>query len=105
VKIVHVVGGRPNFMKIAPTIAAIGAQAGVEQCLVHTGQHCNHVLSDVFFEELELPAPDHYLGVGSGSGVQAAGIMVALEPVLHNERPDARERASHLNPRAQQRRG
>jgi UDP-N-acetylglucosamine 2-epimerase (non-hydrolysing) len=63
VKIVHVVDARPNYRKVAPTMAALAARSGVDQRLVHTGQHYDHLLSDVFFEELELPAPDHYLAL------------------------------------------
>jgi UDP-N-acetylglucosamine 2-epimerase (non-hydrolysing) len=89
IKIVHIVGARPNFMKVAPTMAALTA-AGVEQRLVHTGQHYDDLLSDAFVEDLELPQPHYLLGAGSGSHAeQTARIMVALEPVLARERPDA----------------
>jgi UDP-N-acetylglucosamine 2-epimerase (non-hydrolysing) len=62
--IFHVVGARPNFMKAAPVVAALDA-AGAEQRLVHTGQHYDRRMSEVFFEELGLPEPDMNLGVGS----------------------------------------
>lgn len=77
-----VVGARPNFMKAAPVVAAARAR-GLSCALVHTGQHYDRELSRVFFEELELPAPDVSLGVGSGShGTQTARIMLAFEPEL-----------------------
>lgn len=78
----HVVGARPNFIKAAPVLAALTA-LDVPQRLVHTGQHYDDALSDVFFRELELPPPDVSLGVGSGShAAQTAAIMVALEGVI-----------------------
>ncbi|MFV2064423.1 MAG: non-hydrolyzing UDP-N-acetylglucosamine 2-epimerase [Chloroflexota bacterium] len=77
--LVHIVGARPNFIKAAPVIAALQA-AGVQQQLVHTGQHYDRRMSEVFFEELDLPEPDLNLGVGSGShGKQTAALLVALE--------------------------
>jgi UDP-N-acetylglucosamine 2-epimerase (non-hydrolysing) len=95
-KLLHVVGTRPNFMKASAVIAAAArwnADAAhsprFEQVLVHTGQHYDAKMSHVFFDELALPRPDHYLGIGSGShAVQTAGIMVALEQVILDERPD-----------------
>ena len=70
--LVHVVGARPNFMKAAPVVAALEAR-GVPQMLVHTGQHYDNSLSQVFFDELGLPEPNRYLGIGSGShGAQTA---------------------------------
>jgi UDP-N-acetylglucosamine 2-epimerase (non-hydrolysing) len=86
--LVHVVGARPNFIKAAPVIAALGA-AGVAQQLVHTGQHYDRAMSDVFFDELELPLPDRNLGVGSGShAAQTAALLVALEAAFLDLRPD-----------------
>ncbi|MBA2570689.1 MAG: UDP-N-acetylglucosamine 2-epimerase (non-hydrolyzing) [Chloroflexi bacterium] len=83
--LVHVVGARPNFMKAAPVIRALRS-LGVEQRLLHTGQHYDTALSDVFFTDLDLPQPDISLGVGSGShAAQTAAIMVALEAVLIGE--------------------
>jgi UDP-N-acetylglucosamine 2-epimerase (non-hydrolysing) len=89
-KLVHVVGTRPNFVKMAPVIAACRERFGSEaNVVVHTGQHYDRAMSDVFFEELGVGEPDHMLGVGSGShGAQAAGVMRGLEPVLTEERPD-----------------
>lgn len=88
-KIVSVVGTRPNFMKLFPVARALAARAEVEHVVVHTGQHYDPLLSDRLFEDLELPAPDHHLDVGSGTqaGQTAAG-MLALEPLLAELRPD-----------------
>ncbi|HEX6642619.1 MAG TPA: UDP-N-acetylglucosamine 2-epimerase, partial [Thermoanaerobaculia bacterium] len=81
-KIAHVVGARPNFMKVAPVFAALAAR-GVSQTLIHTGQHYDEKMSDVFFDELRLPRPDVNLNVGSGShAVQTAEVMIRIEPVL-----------------------
>lgn len=83
-----VAGARPNFMKVAPILRAL-AVAGHEGILVHTGQHYDARMSDSFFEDLELPAPDFHLGVGSGShAAQTARVMEAFEPVLLRTRPD-----------------
>ena len=77
--VVHITGARPNFPKAAPVIRAL-AERGVEQSLVHTGQHYDDKLSEIFFRELDLPRPDVNLGVGSGShAAQTAAVMVALE--------------------------
>lgn len=87
-KALHVVGARPNFMKAAPVYRAI-ARSGHEQTLVHTGQHYDALMSDVFFEALEIPAPDASLNVGSGSHAQqTSAIMSRFEPVLLTHRPD-----------------
>jgi UDP-N-acetylglucosamine 2-epimerase (non-hydrolysing) len=87
--ILHVVGARPNFMKVAPVLRALNAHSGVRQTLVHTGQHYDAFMSDVFFQQLEVPQPDFNLGIGSGSHAQqTAGIMLALEPVLLESKPD-----------------
>jgi UDP-N-acetylglucosamine 2-epimerase (non-hydrolysing) len=84
---VHITGARPNFPKAAPVIAALTA-LGVEQLLVHTGQHYDDRLSRVFFDELGLPDPDLNLGVGSGShAVQTAAVMVGLEALFLERRP------------------
>jgi UDP-N-acetylglucosamine 2-epimerase (non-hydrolysing) len=81
------VGARPNFVKAAPVIRALAA-AGVAQRVVHTGQHYDEALSGVFFAELELPAPDLNLGVGSGSHArQTAALLVALEEAFEALRP------------------
>ncbi len=88
-KVLHVVGARPNFMKVAPVISALGGYKHVVQTLVHTGQHYDANMSDVFFEQLGLPAPDVNLGVGSGSHTwQTAEIMTRLEPVVEEAKPD-----------------
>jgi len=88
-KILAVVGARPNFVKIAPVLAALREYPDVECMLVHTGQHYDGNMSQSFFRELEIPEPDVNLGVGSGSGTaQTAEVMLRLEPVLSAERPD-----------------
>jgi len=87
--LLHVVGARPNFMKVAPVLRAATPLAGVRQYLVHTGQHYDQAMSDRFFADLGLPTPDVNLGVGSGShAVQTAKIMLEFEPVLDRLRPD-----------------
>jgi UDP-N-acetylglucosamine 2-epimerase (non-hydrolysing) len=89
-RIVYVVGTRPNFVKTAPVIAALRARipAG-RHAIVHTGQHYDRLMSEVFLDELGVPAPDHMLEVGSGSHAQqTARVMERLEPVLIEERPD-----------------
>ena len=86
--VVHITGARPNFPKAAPVIAAL-AEHPVRQLLVHTGQHYDERMSEVFFRQLGLPEPDVNLGVGSGShGAQTAAIMVGLEELFTAERPD-----------------
>lgn len=83
----HVVGARPNFMKAAPVWHAL-ALRDVRQTLVHTGQHYDTRMSEVFFGELDLPAPDENLGVGSGTHAQqTAAIMLGLEIALQKHRP------------------
>ena len=87
--IMHVVGARPNFMKVAPVMAALGSRLACGQRLVHTGQHYDANMSDVFFQQLGLPQPDVSLGVGSGShAVQTAQIMMRFEEIVEAERPD-----------------
>ena len=87
-KLLHVVGARPNFPKLAPVHRAARA-AGLEQLVVHTGQHYDESLSSGFFRDLGIPAPDINLEVGSAShAVQAARVMIGLEPVLQEHRPD-----------------
>ncbi|MFD5215760.1 non-hydrolyzing UDP-N-acetylglucosamine 2-epimerase [Microbacterium sp. NPDC058345] len=87
-KIVSVVGARPQFVKLAPIHKAAKA-AGVEHVIVHTGQHYDPMLSDVFFEDLGIGAPDVHLGVGSGShGVQTGAMLAALDAVFDEHRPD-----------------
>ena len=89
-RLLHVVGTRPNFVKMAPVIAATRDRFGADSnVVVHTGQHYDRAMSDVFFEELGVGEPEHLLEVGSGShGEQAARVLERLEPVLRDERPD-----------------
>jgi len=87
--ILHVVGARPNFMKAAPVLRALSADSGIRQTLVHTGQHYDAAMSQVFFDQLEMPRPDVDLGVGSGTHAgQTARIMIAIEPFLLEPKPD-----------------
>jgi len=86
--LLHVTGARPNFPKAAPVIAALAA-AGVRQRLVHTGQHYDDRMSEIFFRELDLPRPDVNLGVGSGTHAQqTAALMVGLEEEFLQTRPE-----------------
>jgi UDP-N-acetylglucosamine 2-epimerase (non-hydrolysing) len=88
-KILHVVGARPNYPKIAPVMKAIGRAGFAQQKLLHTGQHYDFQMSDVFFKDLGMPMPDIHLGVGSGSHAeQTAKVMLAFEKVCLEERPD-----------------
>jgi UDP-N-acetylglucosamine 2-epimerase (non-hydrolysing) len=88
-KIVHVVGARPNFMKLAPVLRAVERAGFARNRLVHTGQHYDFAMSDVFFVELGMPRPDLFLGVGSGTHAeQTAKVLVGFEKVLLEERPD-----------------
>lgn len=94
-KILSVVGARPNFMKIAPLVAAIAehnkanSSQQIQHVLVHSGQHYDPTLSGRFFDELGIPSPDHHLDVGSGSHAYQVGqTMIEFEPVLLQERPD-----------------
>jgi len=88
--VLHVVGARPNFMKIAPIMDEMTKYPErFQQVLVHTGQHYDDEMSQVFFDDLDLPRPDVYLGVGSGSHAeQTARVMLAFEPVLREQKPD-----------------
>jgi len=88
-KLIVVVGARPNFIKIGPLMPAFAA-AGIDAPVAHTGQHYDASMSDVFFADLELPAPTWFLGVGSGThAVQTGRAMIALEELLVAEQPDA----------------
>ena len=88
-KIACVVGARPNFMKIAPILEAMKPYPKLQPLLVHTGQHYDYEMSGVFFEDLNIPEPDVYLGVGSGShAVQTAKIMIEFEKVVLEHKPD-----------------
>lgn len=87
--IVHVVGARPNFMKVAPVLNSLKSHSTIAQTLVHTGQHYDASMSDVFFEQLGIPAPDVNLAVGSSSHArQTAEIMSRLEPVVLERKPE-----------------
>ena len=84
-------GTRPNFMKIAPIAADLRRRGDrFDHVLVHTGQHYDEAMAGVFFAELGLPAPDHSLGIGSGShAAQTGAMLTGLEPILVAARPDA----------------
>jgi UDP-N-acetylglucosamine 2-epimerase (non-hydrolysing) len=90
VRILYTVGARPNFIKMAPLIAALRRRLpDARHVLVDTGQHYDRMMSAIFREELGMPAPDHVLGVGSAThAIQTARVMERIEPVLENERPD-----------------
>jgi UDP-N-acetylglucosamine 2-epimerase len=88
-KVINVVGARPQFIKAAAVCRALRARPGITDVLVHTGQHYDPEMSDIFFQELDLPQPDRALGIGSGShGRMTAGILTAVEDVLQEEQPD-----------------
>jgi len=88
-QVLCVAGARPNFMKIAPVMAAL-AETGIAAQLLHTGQHYDAAMSDSFFADLGIPRPDHHLEVGSGShAVQTAEVMRRFEPVLGSVQPQA----------------
>ncbi len=85
--VLHVVGARPNFMKVSPVYRALDGKA--RQTLVHTGQHYDALMSDIFFEQLEIPRPDVNLEVGSRTHAEQTGqIMIRFEPVVTERRPD-----------------
>lgn len=89
-RITYVVGARPNFVKMAPVISELRRRIpDGHHALIHTGQHYDRLMSDIFLEELGVPAPDHMLGVGSAShAVQTARVMERIEPILIEEHPD-----------------
>ncbi|HEX9932516.1 MAG TPA: UDP-N-acetylglucosamine 2-epimerase (non-hydrolyzing) [Allosphingosinicella sp.] len=89
-RIVHLIAAaRPNFMKVAPLWHALTAAPDFRPVLIHSGQHYDVNMSDAFFRDLRLPAPDHHLGIGSGSHAeQTGGVMIAYEKVALAERPD-----------------
>ena len=88
-KILHVVGARPNFIKAAPVVEALARYSRVEQIFVHTGQHYDAAMSGVFFQELGMPRPDVNLEVGSGSHAQqTSAIMGRFESVVLDHKPD-----------------
>ncbi|HEX8248533.1 MAG TPA: UDP-N-acetylglucosamine 2-epimerase, partial [Pyrinomonadaceae bacterium] len=89
-KILNIVGARPNFMKIAPIVREMRRrESDFLPLIVHTGQHYDAAMSDSFFTDLDIPAPDFHLEVGSAShAVQTARVMTAFEPVVTQEKPD-----------------
>lgn len=88
-KVLSVVGARPNFMKIAPIAKEFKNYPNIEHLIVHTGQHYDSKMSDAFFEDLDIPAPNFFLGIGSGShAVQTANIILKFEQVLLEVKPD-----------------
>ncbi len=88
-KILNIVGARPNFMKVAPLHRAFQQHPEIESKIIHTGQHYDAKMSDVFFNQLELPKPDYFLGIGGGSHAQqTAKIMLEFEKVMEAEQPD-----------------
>lgn len=88
-KLLHVVGARPNFMKAAPVMEAVAYYSGMSQVLVHTGQHFDENMSDIFFHQLGLAKPDYYLGINGGSHAsQTARVMLELEGIFVKEEPD-----------------
>jgi UDP-GlcNAc3NAcA epimerase len=89
-KILTVIGARPQFIKAAAVSSRLRAQPNTREILVHTGQHYDENMSDVFFAELGIPAPDHHLGVGSGShGAMTGRMLEKIEAVTLAEKPDA----------------
>jgi UDP-N-acetylglucosamine 2-epimerase (non-hydrolysing) len=89
IHVLHVVGARPNFIKAAPVLRALARAKSVRQTLVHTGQHYDVNMSDIFFQQLGMPVPDVSLGVGSGTHAQqTAQVLLGLEPVLLARKPD-----------------
>ena len=87
--VAHIVGARPNFMKVAPVMSALRDRPNVVQTLIHTGQHYDVTMSDVFFQQLGMPVPDVNLSVGSSTHAkQTAEIMMRLEPVVTERQPD-----------------
>jgi UDP-N-acetylglucosamine 2-epimerase (non-hydrolysing) len=88
-KVIHIVGARPNFMKVAPIHKAIAARTSLQQLVMHTGQHYDAKMSDVFFADLGLSPPEIHLGIGSGSHAeQTAKMMVEMEKTFLKEKPD-----------------
>jgi len=87
---IHLIAAaRPNFMKIAPLYHALKKETWADPVIVHTGQHYDLNMSDVFFQDLELPEPDIHLGVGSGTHAEQTGqVMMAYEKVIIDTRPD-----------------
>lgn len=89
-KVMTIVGTRPEIIRLARVMARLDATAGIEHVVVHTGQNYDHQLNQVFFDDLDLRAPDHYLGVDTSSlGAVLGGVLIGTEKVLLEERPDA----------------
>ena len=89
-KVFSVVGARPNFMKVAPIHRALLTfDSHIEHTIVHTGQHYDAIMSDAFFDDLDMPKPGYFLSVGSAShAVQTSKIMTAFETICMENRPD-----------------
>lgn len=88
-KVIHLVGARPNFMKVAPLHKILNQKKGVDSLIVHSGQHYDRMMSEVFFEELDLPKPQYHLGVKEGTATQkVAKIMMKFEEVIEKEKPN-----------------
>src|SRR5205807_1243687 len=92
-RILSVVGARPNFMKLAPVDRELARRRDVEHVIVHTGQHYDPEMSDLFFEELWIPAPDYHLGVGSGSHAQQTAAVMHRLRGGHAAPPGERRRS------------
>jgi UDP-N-acetylglucosamine 2-epimerase (non-hydrolysing) len=96
--LVHVVGARPNFVKMAPVVAALARRRMFEQVIVHTGQHYDAKMSDEILADLDFPEPDYFMGVGSGShGEQTGKVLAAFERILLEVEPDAVVVAGDVN--------
>src|SRR3989338_4333893 len=88
-KLLTVIGARPQFIKAATVSRAIAARQDITEVIVHTGQHYDANMSDIFFDELSIPRPDHHLGIGGGShGAMTGRQIEAIERVLLDEKPD-----------------
>ena len=84
-----IVGARPNFMKIAPILRAFKQYPDLKPTLIHTGQHYDHNMSEVFFKEMEIPKPDYNLNIGSGTHGRMTGeMLIKIEEVCLKEKPD-----------------
>lgn len=87
-KLAHIVGNRPQFIKLAPFLRATALSGEVNDVIIHSGQHYDFEMSRTFFEEFEIPKPDYNLGIGSGTHAEQTGaIMTELEPLLQKEQP------------------
>lgn len=88
-KFLHIVGNRPQFVKLSPFLKATAAYPEIENVIIHTGQHYDNAMSNVFFRDLELPEPDYNLEAGSGThGIQTGKMLMKLDPILLSEDPD-----------------